>query len=110
MPKIVYKAKPSPEEPVKKKVAHVLREAKKGAGDHTCHFPGCGKPCPPAMWGCKSCWFKLPKPLRAKIWNTYRRGQEITKTPSREYVEVAREVRNWVLENYNEDGTKRCPQ
>lgn len=81
------------------KVRHVLREARKGSGDHHCHYPGCGKPCPPAMWGCRSCWFKLPKYLRDKIWATYRIGQEISKTPSRKYLEVANEVQEWVNNN-----------
>ncbi|MGH8572085.1 MAG: hypothetical protein ACREX8_05860, partial [Gammaproteobacteria bacterium] len=49
---------------------------------HTCHWPGCGKPVPPAMWGCREHWFRLPKLLRDEIWATYRPGQEIDKEPS----------------------------
>ena len=66
---------------------------------HTCHWPGCEKNCPPAMWGCKEHWFKLPRSLRNKIWNAYRPGQEITKTPSAQYIEVALEVRKWIIQN-----------
>lgn len=95
MPRIVHKEASKPE-----KVAHVRREAKKGSNGHHCHFPGCGKPCPPAMWGCRACWFKLPKYLRDKIWAAYRPGQEVTKTPSREYVLVARAVDEWVRTNF----------
>lgn len=63
---------------------------------HTCHWPGCGKAVPPAMWGCKAHWFKLPKRLRDRIWETYRPGQEITKTPSATYLAVAAEVQAWI--------------
>jgi hypothetical protein len=48
------------------------------------------------MWGCKTHWFALPKYLRDKIWATYRPGQEITKTPSLEYIAAAREVQEWI--------------
>lgn len=65
-------------------------------GKHTCHWPGCGKEVPPAMWGCKGHWFTLPKRLRDRIWATYRRGQEITKSPSPEYIEAALEVQKWI--------------
>jgi hypothetical protein len=63
---------------------------------HTCHWPGCGKEVPPAMWGCKAHWFSLPRDLRARIWATYRRGQEVTKTPSPEYLAAARDVQTWI--------------
>lgn len=63
---------------------------------HECHWPGCGKPVPPAMWGCKEHWFKLPLRLRNRVWATYKLGQEITKTPSPAYVKVALEVRAWI--------------
>ena len=64
--------------------------------EHTCHWPGCETRVPPAMWGCKGHWFALPKRLRDRIWATYRRGQEVTKTPSPEYMEAAREVQDWI--------------
>ena len=67
--------------------------------DHYCHWPGCTKKVPPAMWGCKSHWFKLPASLRAKVWATYRPGQEVTKDPSDKYLEVANEVQAWIARN-----------
>lgn len=76
------------------KVAHVRRAGQ--TRNHECHWPGCNKQVPPAMWGCKSHWFRLPQALRNKVWATYRPGQEITLTPSRAYVEVAREVQEWI--------------
>jgi hypothetical protein len=69
--------------------------------NHHCHWPGCTNQCPPAMWGCSSHWFKLPKYLRDKIWAAYRPGQEIDMKPSRGYLEVAREVQEWIKENYS---------
>ena len=63
---------------------------------HHCHWPGCDKQVPPAMWGCKAHWFKLPADLRAKVWATYRPGQEISKTPSAAYLHVARQVQDWI--------------
>lgn len=64
--------------------------------DHHCHWPGCEKQVPPAMWGCRSHWFRLPAGLRARVWATYKPGQEVTLTPSREYLEVADEVQRWI--------------
>jgi hypothetical protein len=64
--------------------------------NHHCHWTGCTKQVPPAMWGCRKHWFMLPRVLRAKIWRTYKSGQEIDGTPSREYVEASLEVREWI--------------
>lgn len=66
---------------------------------HGCHWPGCEKQVPPSMWGCPPHWFKLPSYLRRMIWQHYRPGQEIDMKPSREYVEVAREVQEWIETN-----------
>lgn len=80
------------------KVAHV-----KAAGqtrDHHCHWPGCTRQVPPAMWGCKPHWLKLPEALRARIWNAYEPGQEVDGTPSRKYIDAARAVQAWILANH----------
>jgi len=66
---------------------------------HTCHWPGCDRQVPPAMWGCKPHWFKLPKRLRDLIWATYEIGQERTMTPSEAYLDAAREVQDWIAHN-----------
>lgn len=76
------------------KTAYVLKQ--KQERDHICHWPGCGKQVPPAMWGCKQHWFKLPKRLRDKIWAAYRPGQEKDMRPSREYIDMATEVQQWI--------------
>lgn len=68
---------------------------------HRCHWPGCEREVPPAIWGCKPHWLKLPQKLRDAIWRTYRPGQEITKIPSEAYIKAARDARNWILDNAN---------
>lgn len=42
------------------------------------------------MFMCKPDWFLLPKAMRDEIWLHYVPGQEVTKTPSREYLDIAR--------------------
>lgn len=66
---------------------------------HTCHWPGCDTQVPPAMWGCKPHWFRLPKPLRDRIWDAYVPGQEKRMDPSDEYLAVAHEVQAWIAEH-----------
>jgi len=73
---------------------------------HTCHWPGCEKQVPPAMWGCKAHWYALPKPLRDEIWRHFRPGQEKTSTPSAEYVAAARKVQNWIKANATASGER----
>jgi len=67
--------------------------------DHTCHWPGCETPVPPAVWGCRKHWFRLPPSLRKLIWATYRPGQEIDMRPSPAYLEVAEKIQKWIAEN-----------
>jgi len=66
---------------------------------HECHWPGCGKQVPPAMWGCKTHWFQLPARLRAMIWATYRPGQERTLAPSPQYIAAAEAVQQWIADH-----------
>lgn len=70
--------------------------SQKQTRSHTCHWPGCNKQVPPAMWGCREHWFKLPLRLRNRIWRAYKPGQEVTLTPSREYLDAAKEVDDWI--------------
>jgi hypothetical protein len=83
--------------PIPPKARYVVSQGL--AGNHTCHWPGCNRQVPPAMWGCKPHWFALPPGLRAEVFRNFRPGQEVTKTPSREYVEVARKVQDWIAEH-----------
>jgi len=72
---------------------------------HHCHWPDCNVPVPPKMWGCKKHWSMLPKYLRDKVWRAYVRGQEITKTPSAEYIAVAKEVQEWIYASKDQNPT-----
>lgn len=81
------------------KVQYVTERMSGPAGDHHCHWPGCETKVAPALWGCRKHWFMLPLSLRNKIWRTYRPGQEISKTPSAEYLAAANEVQAWIKEN-----------
>jgi len=64
--------------------------------NHECHWPGCTKQVPPAMWGCKAHWYVLPAELRREIWRCYRPGQEADLHPSAAYIAVARQVQQWI--------------
>ena len=59
------------------------------------------------MWGCKPHWFTLPKLLRNKIWRAYRTGQEIYGNPSREYLAVMHETREWIVAYNRNNGAKQ---
>ena len=53
---------------------------------HRCHAEGCEKQVPPKMLMCLRHWRMVPKTLQARIWATYRPGQEVDKRPSAEYM------------------------
>lgn len=76
------------------KRAHVLRAGQ--TRDHGCHWPGCTKQVPPAMWGCRAHWFALPKALRDRVWAAYRPGQEEVGNVSEAYFAVANDVQAWI--------------
>lgn len=63
---------------------------------HHCHWPDCTIQVPAAMWGCRIHWYRLPRQLRNLIWATYVPGQEVTMTPSAEYLEAARATQAWI--------------
>ena len=72
--------------------------------NHGCHWPGCERQVPPAMWGCREHWFRLPKRLRDAIWAAYEPGQEIRLDPSSEYLAVAQQVQDWIAALESRDG------
>lgn len=80
------------------KKAYVAKQ--KQTREHTCHWPDCVKMVPPARWGCRSHWMRLPKFLRDKIWDAYEPGQEVSMSPSARYLEVMGEVERWIEENH----------
>lgn len=57
---------------------------------HRCHKRTCDRFVPASMLACKPHWYELPQELRTEIWRTYRKGQEVDKRPSAEYLEAAR--------------------
>jgi hypothetical protein len=79
------------------KVQHV-KSARQTRG-HLCHWPGCDVEVPPAMWGCKTHWYRLPKDIRGEIWSTYEIGQEDNGTPSPAYIAAARRAQEWIAAN-----------
>lgn len=82
---------------IKEKVEYVKSQGQTRA--HECHWPGCTRNVPPAMWGCREHWYALPADLRSRVWATYRPGQEKTLTPSAAYLKVARDVQEWIEKN-----------
>ena len=76
------------------KLFHVRRARQ--SRSHHCHWPGCERQVPPAMWGCRAHWFRLPQPLRDRIWQAYRVGQEHDRRPSRDYLAAARAAQDWI--------------
>lgn len=63
---------------------------------HHCHWTGCERNVPPAMWGCREHWFRLPKRLRDRVWAAYRPGQEEDGDVSATYFAVANDVQAWI--------------
>ena len=58
---------------------------------HECHAKGCIVKVAPAKFMCPAHWRALTQQHRDRIWATYRRGQEIRKDPTDEYMEAAME-------------------
>lgn len=61
-----------------------------GLLEHRCHAAGCQNPIPPKLLMCRKHWSKVPKKIQRLVRTQYRAGQEITKTPSSEYMFAAR--------------------
>ena len=41
---------------------------------HDCPGPGCAKEVDSSLLMCPACWYQVPKPIRAPVWRTWRRG------------------------------------
>jgi len=94
LPGIVPGSGPSGPSPIRSKVAYVKSQPQ--TRDHGCHWPGCNKQVPPAMWGCRPHWYRIPAALRHRIWVAYRTGQESDLRPSETYLEAAEAVQQWI--------------
>lgn len=58
---------------------------------HECHVKGCVNHCPPRHLMCGSCWARVPKALRSRVYDTYTPGQENkTVPPTKEWFAAAR--------------------
>lgn len=66
--------------------------------DHTCHAKGCNVKVDPSKLMCRRHWKLVPEPLRTAVWATYRRGQEIDKRPSPQYLAAAQAAIDAVAE------------
>lgn len=55
---------------------------------HHCHAHKCEESVPIHRFVCVNHWFRLPRQLQAAVYREYRKGQEITKTPSARYMAV----------------------
>ena len=56
---------------------------------HHCHAIDCETDVPPAMQMCKRHWGMVPKFRQRAVWNSYRKGQEVDKRPSAQYLYAA---------------------
>lgn len=65
---------------------------------HKCHARGCGKDVPQSRLMCGYHWKLCPRPLQLAVWRYYRKGQEIDKQPSPEYLNAALEAVEAVAE------------
>lgn len=84
-----------------------MLEAEQTRG-HTCHWPGCSRQVPPAMWGCRPHWFALPREIRTGIWRAYQVGQEEGRAPvTKEYVKAARAAQDWIEKNRKPSGPEQ---
>lgn len=57
---------------------------------HHCHAVGCMVLVSPRLLMCLKHWNMVPRLQQARVWASYRRGQEVTKDPSPEYLEAMR--------------------
>jgi hypothetical protein len=55
---------------------------------HLCHAHRCEVSVPPRLLFCREHWRSLARTIQAAVWQTYRRGQENDKRPSRAYLAV----------------------
>jgi hypothetical protein len=58
--------------------------------DHHCHAQGCATAVPPKLFMCPKHWRMVPKILQRQVWANYVPGQEISKTPTSQYLDVTK--------------------
>ena len=77
------------------KYDHVLKAAQ--TRSHHCHWPGCTEQVPPAKWGCRPHWYRLPLVIRNELWASYRAGQEEDMDVSQRYITAAQKAQDWIV-------------
>lgn len=65
---------------------------------HKCHLPGCEREVQPRYLMCPAHWRAVPLRLKQAVWKHYAAGQEVTKTPTLEYLNAAKAAINAVAE------------
>lgn len=63
---------------------------------HTCHAIGCSAVIPPRLFMCREHWYKLPYHYRKEVFRYYKAGQEVSKNPSRKYIQAASAAIAWL--------------
>ena len=58
--------------------------------EHKCHAIGCQVNVDPKFLLCPAHWRLVPFPLKKRVWQHYRRDQEVTKNPSKDYLNAAK--------------------
>lgn len=66
--------------------AKVMSAFRLGELAHRCHAEGCDVLVPPRLLMCLKHWRMVPKALQARVWATYRPGQEIDKRVTEAYL------------------------
>lgn len=66
--------------------------------EHTCHAIGCTTEVEPELFMCYRHWSIIPKARQRELWRAYRRGQEVDKDPSSDYLAVAMRLRVFVAD------------
>lgn len=63
---------------------------------HTCHAVGCDTRTAPKLFMCPMHWRMIPRAMQDRLWAVYVPGQEERKDPTAEYLDVARELIDYV--------------
>jgi hypothetical protein len=58
---------------------------------HLCAWPGCRRPVPLDMWGCRTHWFSLPKEIQDAIWQGWKVGKL-----SPEWITANEQAQAWI--------------
>lgn len=63
---------------------------------HICHAIGCTSKIDPSLLMCRKHWQKVPLYLKLEVKRNYKKGQEVSKTPTPQYLEAMKAAINAV--------------